>query len=191
MFSVVWAEETGALCLRWVDHDSSAASVWNQRVWTEWILFVKAILQFLSLLVLSACICFYTLIALQRTFQPFCFLSPFLTFLFLNHILSILLWPQKFFVEEGRVRLELGKKKQRQHDSWIDATPANMSVTGMTGLPLVSYSTSQCIFQNTQTFPFVCMHRASWLEGFPLPWMTSCSGLFLRSCSAVQASPES
>lgn len=41
---MVWAEETGALCLRWMDPDSSVSV--KTSVWTEWIPFVDLFLNF-------------------------------------------------------------------------------------------------------------------------------------------------
>lgn len=40
----MWAEETGALCLRWMDPDSSVSV--KTSVWTEWIPFVDLFLNF-------------------------------------------------------------------------------------------------------------------------------------------------
>lgn len=138
-------------------------------VWTEWIPFVDLVSGFyLSLCsrlvshtrVISVC-CSHSpstaVITLQPTFQPFCFLSLFWYFFSLiTHWVSC----RGRRNSEGRVRLQLSKK-EGWHDSWTAASPANRSVTGVTVLPLSSYTTSQCIFQKTLLSHFsICTGHA-------------------------------
>lgn len=78
-----------------------------------------------------------------------------LLFSFHNHLLNILSWPRKVWTKGRQSRIATEQKGEK-NDNWMDASLASLSLRGMTVLPLSSYSTNNCIFQNTSPFPFVC-----------------------------------
>lgn len=205
----MWAEETAALCLRWMDPDSSTTSVWKPMsglngfpllISSSIPISVLALsLSLYPTLHLSLCCNHFssaTVTRQQSPFQPFSpfFLypqyafPPFLYF-FSSLLLNILPWAQRYCRKGSDTDCNEEKTREREKkDSRLDASPAVLAVRGMAVLHLRSYSVNHCIFQNTQPSPFVYMHSTRCLEGFPRPWMQGCSRLSLMSRSAVEDS---